>query len=91
MSDFPVLDAPRPIANAEHARVILDAFGDAEPFIEEIDGWLSMPLRLVHDQANGFHIELGIYSLDASDIWALRRAIEAYDKAVGRTPAGGNA
>jgi hypothetical protein len=40
-----------------------------------------MPLRLVHDQGGGWHLELGPYSLDACDISRLRAAIKSYDDA----------
>lgn len=78
--DFPVLDAPRPHGNAEFNRCIGDTFGFIEPFIEEIDAWVAMPLRLVYDQAAGWHLELGPYDLADSDIQSLRQAIAAYDK-----------
>lgn len=40
-----------------------------------------MPLRLVHDQAAGWHLEVGPYSLDQADIEKLRAAIAGYDAA----------
>jgi hypothetical protein len=82
-TDFPILDAPRTEANNELGRVILDYFGNIEPFIEETDFWVAMPLRLVHDQAGGCHLEIGPYSLDRADIEHLREAIAAYDQATG--------
>ena len=81
---FPLLDAPRADANAELSRVILDFCGYVEPNIPELDDWCSMPVRLVHDQAGGFHLELGPYGIDRRDIEVLRAAIHAYDEAVGR-------
>jgi hypothetical protein len=86
MPDFPVLDAPRTYANEELHRCIFDVFGGIEPYIEEIDTWISMPLRLAHDEAAGWHLELGPYSLDRGDIRRLRAAIAAYDLATGATP-----
>lgn len=83
-TDFPILDAARPVANAEHARVILDALGYAEPYIEETDGWTALPVRLVHNYTTGFTIEVGPYDFDAADILVLRKAIAAYDLARGR-------
>lgn len=82
--DFPVLDAPRHLDADEFGRAIADRFGFIEPYIGEIDSWVSMPLRLVHDQAAGWHLELGPYDLDAGDIQSLRQAIAAYDRARGR-------
>ncbi|WP_368834358.1 hypothetical protein [Mycobacterium intracellulare] len=82
--DFPVLDAARHHGNNEFGRAIVETFGFVEPYIGETDGWASMPLRLVHDQAAGWHLELGPYDLDAADILALRQAIAAYDQVTGR-------
>jgi hypothetical protein len=42
-----------------------------------------MPLRLVHDQANGWDLEVGPYTLGRNDIQKLREAIAAYDAAAG--------
>lgn len=81
---FPVLDAPRTEANHSLGRVILDYHGELEPYIEEIDSWISMPVRLVHDQAAGIHLEIGPYSLDRRDIERLHAALTAYDQATGR-------
>lgn len=81
---FPLMDATRNTANAEFGRVIFNLFGHVEPYIEEADGWVSMPLRLVHDQAAGWHLECGPYDFDRADIERLRQAIAAYDRAVGR-------
>jgi hypothetical protein len=79
MSDFPVLDAPR---TTEFGRVIFDEFGEIEPYIDEMDSWIAMPVRLVHDQAAGCHLEVGPYSLDRRDIQRLREAIAAFDRCV---------
>jgi hypothetical protein len=83
MPDFPVLDAPRPVANAELGRVIIDFFDYLEPHIEELDDWISLPLRLIYSQADGFGLELGPYTLGRADIERLRAAIAAYDQASG--------
>lgn len=80
MSDFPVLDAPR---GHEFGRGIFDYFGEVEPYITETDSWIAMPVRLVHDQLAGWHLEVGPYALDRNDIQRLREAIAAFDLAVG--------
>jgi hypothetical protein len=85
MTAFPVLDAPRLYANNQLGRVIFDRFGDVEPYVEEVDSWIAMPLRLVHDQGAGWHLELGPYSLNGDDIERLRAAINSYDQATGGT------
>ena len=79
---FPVLDAPR--TTDDFNRTIADVFGYVEPRIEETDDWVSMPVRLVYDQAAGWHLQVGPYDLDRADIEVMRRAIAAYDAAVGR-------
>jgi hypothetical protein len=81
MSDFPVLDAPRD--HALTGRVIIDSFGDVEPYVEEMDSWVAMPLRLVHSQLAGWHLELGPYALNRRDMQRLSAAITAYRQASG--------
>lgn len=81
---FEVIDAPR---NSDHLglnRVVFDTFGWAEPLDYREDTWKSLPIRLIHDSAGGWQIELGPFNLDAADILNLREAIAAYDQAVGR-------
>lgn len=82
MTDFPVLDGRRPFANSELGRVIFDSFGVVEPYIEETDSWVAMPVRLVH-QATSWRIEIGPYTLNEADINRLCSAIAAYDQATG--------
>lgn len=79
MTDFPLLDGPYTVGNTELGRVILDDLGVIEPHLDETDSWVTMPLRLVHDQAGGLHLECGPYSLDPKDIDRLREAIRQYD------------
>lgn len=76
---FEVLDTPR-----TYDRVIMDSFGFVEPLDHQADTGQSLPLRVVHEPVSGWQIELGPFNLDATDIWALRSAIAAYDQAVGR-------
>ncbi|ODR03783.1 hypothetical protein BHQ15_17800 [Mycolicibacillus koreensis] len=83
--NFPSLDAPRATANTEYNRDIIDILGHIEPYVGEVDYWCSMPIRLTHNQAAGFILEVGPYDLDRADIDALRAAIVAYDAATGRT------
>ncbi|MEH3141176.1 MAG: hypothetical protein PGN37_13545 [Mycobacterium kyogaense] len=82
--DFELIDAPRPIGNSEFQRVVADHFGYVEPYLEELDKWCALPVRLVHNSGAGWHLELGCYDLDAADIHTLRAAIRAYDDAVSR-------
>lgn len=83
MSDYPVLDAPRPFGNTELFRTILDYFGELEPHVEEVDSCVALPLRLIHDVVAGMQLEIGPYTLDRRDIERLRAAITAYGQAVG--------
>lgn len=78
---FEIVDSQRTCANEELGRIVADWFGHLEPHVPDTDDWRSMPLRLAHDQAAGWHIELGPYDLDRADIELLRRAIAAYDHA----------
>ena len=79
-SKFPVLDAPRVYVDSDLAREVIEELGYAEPHIPETDTWVAMPVRLVHDQGSGFHLEVGPYAMDTADILLLRRAIAAYDE-----------
>lgn len=79
-SDFPTMDAPR---SPDIGRVIIDEYRPLEPYIPEMDGWVSWPVRFAHSQVAGFYLEIGPYDLDAADILNLRRAIAAYDAAIG--------
>ncbi len=81
---FEVIDADRDADPLGLARVVMDVFGWAEPLDCRVDTWKSLPIRLIHDSAGGWQIELGPFNLDAADILNLREAIAAYDKAVGR-------
>ncbi|BBY35887.1 hypothetical protein MMAN_58030 [Mycobacterium mantenii] len=85
MTEFPVLDAPRLYANNSLGRCVFASFDYVEPYLEETDAWVALPLRLVHDQGAGWHIELGPYSLGATDVHRLREAIAAYDRATGES------
>lgn len=82
---FPSLDASRATATAEYNRAIIAFLGRIGPYLGEVDYWCSMPLRLTHNQAAGFILEVGPYDLDRADIDALRAAIVAYDAATGET------
>jgi hypothetical protein len=85
MSDFPILDSPRAGDPYTYpGRAILDFHGYIEPYVDEMDYWVAMPVRLVHT-VDGLGIEIGPYSLDAADIMRLRAAIASYDQATGPT------
>ncbi|NTY58677.1 hypothetical protein [Mycolicibacterium sphagni] len=81
MTDFPLLDANYAAANAEVGREVVADLGVIEPRIDETDSWITLPMRLVYDQAGGLHIELGPYAIDQRDIAKLREAIRQYDLA----------
>lgn len=75
---YPVLDFER----NEPQRALLDNLCVLEPFIPEMDGWVSLPVRLVHTQGAGLALELGPYEVSGADIGRLRAALAAFDKAV---------
>jgi hypothetical protein len=72
MSDFPVLDGNRDMTEG---RVVISELGELEPYIDEVDGWVSMPVRVSHTAGAGVVLELGPYSLDARDVARLRAAL----------------
>jgi hypothetical protein len=82
--DFPILDVPRD--HDDVGRAIIDVFGHLDPYLSWNDGYCSIPVRLVHDQAAGFHLECGPCAFTRQDIDKLRAAIAAYDDAVGPSP-----
>lgn len=84
MTSFPILDADRDHANREYHRCILDFIGHVEAYVDEMDSWVAMPVRLVHTTAGGFGIELGPYSFDIADVRVMQAAIESYHRAVGK-------
>ncbi|MEZ0382173.1 hypothetical protein [Mycobacterium sp. pW045] len=77
-TEFPVLDSDRAVANQEHHRAIIDCFGFTEPYVDEMDAWVALPVRLTHDTAAGWRIEAGPYSFGAADVATLEAAIAAY-------------
>jgi hypothetical protein len=86
MTDFPVLDSPRTGDLFTYpGRAILDVHDSIEPYVDEMDYWVAMPVRLVHLDTAGLCIEVGPYTLDSGDIERLRAAIASYDLATGPT------
>jgi hypothetical protein len=84
MTDFPILDSPRTGDPFTYpGRAILDYHGHIEPYVDEMDYWVAMPVRLVHTEGGGFGIEVGPYTLNRPDIERLRAAIASYDLATG--------
>ncbi len=76
MSEF-VLDRPAHV-DGEPARIVAQEFGLVSPYISEIDHWVDMPVRLIHDEAGGFGVEVGPYVLDGADVDRISEAIESY-------------
>lgn len=76
MSDFPVLDSSR---HMSEGRVVLDELGHIEPYVDEMDWWCRMPLRVAHTTASDVVIEIGPYTLDSEDIERLRAALRSHD------------
>lgn len=75
MADFPVLDGNRDMTEG---REVISELGELEPFIDEIDGWVSMPVRVSCTPGAGIVLEIGPYTLDARDIAGLGDAIRRY-------------
>jgi len=85
MPDFPTMDAPRAVADAEYGRVIIDEYRPLEPYIPEMDGWVSMPVRFAYSEVDGFYLEIGPYDLGTGAINTLREMIARYDRGIGPT------
>lgn len=75
MTNFPILDGNRDMTEG---REVISELGELEPFIDEIDGWVSMPVRVSHTPGAGIVLEIGPYTLDARDIAGLGDAIRRY-------------
>ncbi|MDQ1306114.1 MAG: hypothetical protein QG671_1946 [Actinomycetota bacterium] len=85
-TDLPTLDADRSTATAEYHRTVHDVLGSVEPHIPELDSWVALPVRLAHDDAAGWYLEVGPYDLNRADIEVLRQSIAAYDAATTGRP-----
>jgi hypothetical protein len=85
-TEFPVLDSELRDEQTD-GRTILTDHGYLEPYIDDMDDWCAMPVRVTHNPNNGVGIEIGPYTLDdPSDIGVLRAALRSYDTAIsGRT------
>lgn len=75
MADFPVLDGNR---DTREGRVVIDECGELQPYIDEMDGWVSMPTRVAYTPAAGIVLEIGPYTLDDREITRLGDAIRGY-------------
>lgn len=73
---FPVADEPR---TTDPGRQVIENIGYLEPLDAATDMFVSVPIRLVANQAAGLCIELAGYDLDVRDVGKLRAAIAAYD------------
>ncbi len=76
MSDFPVLDGNR---DCTEDRMVIGECGELEPYIDEIDGWVSMPLRVTTTPGVGIVLEVGPYTLNGRDVTRLRAALRSWD------------
>lgn len=76
MTDFPILDGNR---ESTEDRMVISECGELEPYIDEVDGWVSMPVRVSHTAGAGVVLELGPYSLDARGVARLRDALRSWD------------
>ncbi len=76
---FPVLDYER--NDADNYRDILADHGHIEPYVDEMDYWVQLPVRVVHGCLSGVVLEVGPYTFDGRDIARLRAAIAAFDRA----------
>lgn len=68
-SNYPTLDFPR------ECYTVLHDYGLIEPYTEENDSCVAMPVRWAQDQGGEFCIELGPYTLYSDEIRVLLEAI----------------
>ena len=68
-SNYPTLDFPR------ECHTVLRDCGLIEPYIEENDSWVALPVRWAQDQGGEFCIELGPYTLGHAEVRVLLEAI----------------
>lgn len=60
MNDFPVLDTDRStIPGGEGTKTELADLGMIEPYVDEMDWWCRLPVRVTHGYVSGVCIELG--------------------------------
>lgn len=79
--NFPLLDHPRIELDEEACRVVLEEFGVVTPYTPEDDYWKTMPVRLVHDDWDGFQVEFGPYTLRRRELRVFSVAVSAWIKA----------
>ncbi|ORL35004.1 hypothetical protein [Prescottella equi] len=79
---FPLLDYDREAASDDHQRVVIHDCGAIELFVDEMDGWVTLPLRIAHNQAAGYVLEFGPYTFSDSDLPALVKAVQQYYEVV---------
>jgi hypothetical protein len=77
-SRFPELDSTRTEANCPGHQIISE-HGTIEPFVDEMDTWVSIPVRVAVNAGAGLCIEVGPYTLGRQEIDRLRAAIFDYD------------
>jgi hypothetical protein len=80
MSDFPAMDYER---GDKFNRQVFETFGDVEAHVAELDSWCALPVRLSHDQAGGWQVELGPYTLNHADLLVLAAALRGWQDATG--------
>lgn len=68
--------------------VSLMPIGLIDAYLEEIDWWVTLPVRLADHCLSGPCIEVGVYTLDGDDIEVMRTAILAYDQVMTMRSAG---
>src|SRR6476659_3237173 len=78
-SIFSTVDWPR------EESVVLQDYGLIEPYVEETDSWVALPVRLTLTQGGGETIELGPYNLGRTELRVLYEAIMAWGRQVHET------
>ncbi|MDW5609729.1 hypothetical protein [Mycolicibacterium sp. D5.8-2] len=81
--DLPILDAPR---DKVHYRTVLHDVGHIEPFLDEIESWVALPVRVTHNPITGIVLELGPYSIARDSLTQLREALDVADYCINHPP-----
>jgi hypothetical protein len=76
--EWPVLDAPRTLADEEGDREVLEGFGSVAPIAEDLERWCLLPLRLVWNEDDGLELELGPYTLPTHAVDAITSALTSF-------------
>lgn len=74
-SPFPLHDADRSDSDDMSERDVIQELGIPEPYTPDNDSFARVPLRMSHNTAAGFVLEVGPYDFSGYDFLALEHAV----------------